>query len=211
MSGDNKFWRATLDSFGSVQEKFEYLTGLSNLSWDDCCDAWFEAKKLIPEVAAENARLKSKLAEKDTELKKLKESMLGNKVNELIMERGELREKLAEKDAEIRRLQGESEGYKRNELAALRKLAEKDAELERLKAECSSWLSLHNTNETCIGNQGAELKKKAALLERVEETFKFIQQGTICIFPGHTINNCPKCLATAMHSAIRAARTEGAK
>jgi hypothetical protein len=32
-------------------EKFQYLSGLSQLSWEDAQDAWFESNKLIPEIA----------------------------------------------------------------------------------------------------------------------------------------------------------------
>jgi len=45
--------QAELDQFSNSAEKFEYLSGLSELSWDDCQDVWFAAKKLIPEVAKE--------------------------------------------------------------------------------------------------------------------------------------------------------------
>jgi len=45
--------QAELEQFKTSAEKFEYLSGLSELSWDDCQDAWFASKKLIPEVAKE--------------------------------------------------------------------------------------------------------------------------------------------------------------
>lgn len=53
----NESWRMTFEQMNGSAQKFEYLSGLADLSWSDCQDAWFEARKLIPEVAKEVKRL----------------------------------------------------------------------------------------------------------------------------------------------------------
>lgn len=62
-------WRELYEKFQTPLEKLQFLNGLSELSWDDCQDAWFESNKLMPQIAAqlsaaekERDSLKSKLA-----------------------------------------------------------------------------------------------------------------------------------------------------
>ena len=54
-----------LDQFKSSADKFSYLSGLKDLSWEDCCDAFYAAKELIPEVSKEIKELESQLAQRD--------------------------------------------------------------------------------------------------------------------------------------------------
>lgn len=56
-------WRETLAKFKSSADKFQYLSGLSKLSWDDCQDAWYGALELIPEVSKEIVALQAKLTQ----------------------------------------------------------------------------------------------------------------------------------------------------
>jgi septal ring factor EnvC (AmiA/AmiB activator) len=46
-------WRELYEKFQTPLEKLQFLNGLSELSWDDCQDAWFESNKLMPQIAAQ--------------------------------------------------------------------------------------------------------------------------------------------------------------
>lgn len=48
-----KWWTESYEKMRSPLERFQYLVGLSELSWQDCQDAWFESVKLIPQIAKE--------------------------------------------------------------------------------------------------------------------------------------------------------------
>ena len=47
-----EFWRKMYEKMSSPIDKFKYLCGLKELSWEDCQDAWFESQKLMPEIAS---------------------------------------------------------------------------------------------------------------------------------------------------------------
>lgn len=57
-----KWWTETYEMMANPVEKLQYLAGLSDLSWNDCIEAWFEAKKQIPEVAKHVQQLEAECA-----------------------------------------------------------------------------------------------------------------------------------------------------
>lgn len=48
---NEKRWREDYRQFKSPIEKFQFLCGLKELSWEDCQDAWFESQKIMPDIA----------------------------------------------------------------------------------------------------------------------------------------------------------------
>lgn len=62
-----RWWTESYEQMRTPLERFEYLTGLSDLSWDDCCDAWLEAKRQIPEVTAQLAAARAEVEEMKVE------------------------------------------------------------------------------------------------------------------------------------------------
>lgn len=46
-----------LSKYKTSAEKFQYLSVLADLSWEDCQDAWFASRQLIPEIAKELTEL----------------------------------------------------------------------------------------------------------------------------------------------------------
>ncbi len=80
-----------MEKLTSPIERFQFLSGLSDLSWDDCCDAWFEARKLLPSLAeyAKDAEARGRAAGLEEALKEY----------ESCRNHYEEREKLAEVEA----------------------------------------------------------------------------------------------------------------
>lgn len=60
-----------LSMFKTSIEKFQYLIGLKNLSWQDCQDAWFASVKLMPKIEKEFTALQARC-------EKLEEAIKGN-------------------------------------------------------------------------------------------------------------------------------------
>jgi len=56
-----EWWRQIFEEMDSPIDKFKFLCGLKNLSWNECQDAWFESQKLMPEIAAAYDLLQKKL------------------------------------------------------------------------------------------------------------------------------------------------------
>lgn len=109
-----EFWRKMYEKMSSPIDKFKYLCGLKELSWEDCQDAWFESQKLMPEIAS---AFDAVVAERDALAAQLAELRLAKpnagstdtltEKYRLRRERDQLKAELAEAKAELARLKNE--------------------------------------------------------------------------------------------------------
>lgn len=131
-------WRELYEKFQTPLEKLQFLNGLSELSWDDCQDAWFESNKLMPQIAAHLSAAEKERDELKIELEKERMRLAGAGVAAM----------LNTEDAKVNRIGRDSPYWSASygdvcdavdrEISLRKKLAVAVTCLEKIGAEISS-------------------------------------------------------------------------
>lgn len=64
-----EFWRDVYEKLECPLEKFQFLCGLKELSWEDCQDSWFESQKIMPDIVVAYDAIARKLEQAEEDVR----------------------------------------------------------------------------------------------------------------------------------------------